>query len=219
MSALRSGLARLSALLVLAGAGAAQAQSFGGALQYGGALGPVSAARPLCVCLYTDAALTRSIGCLIRPRNDTTYTANVGNRDYYAVAFLDVHKNDRQDADEPYEIFQNLAAAPAVAIRAADNPMNIDFAFGDENLAGASPTVTPTETPNGGAATPTQPAPDLAGDCNGDGAVTVNELVTAVSVALEAQSLSACIAADRDGDGAVRIDELIAALSAALDRD
>ena len=55
-----------------------------------------------------------------------------------------------------------------------------------------------------------------AGDCDGDGTVTVNELVTAVTIALGTAALSTCTAVDANGDGTVIIDELVAAVSSAL---
>lgn len=61
------------------------------------------------------------------------------------------------------------------------------------------------------------PARLCAGDCDGDGAVAINELVLGVGIALGAVALDACAAADGDGDGAVAIDELIAAVDRALD--
>lgn len=53
-------------------------------------------------------------------------------------------------------------------------------------------------------------------DCSGDGAVTVNELVAAVAIALGDSPATACAAADGDGDTAVAIGELIAGVNAAL---
>jgi uncharacterized repeat protein (TIGR03806 family) len=53
------------------------------------------------------------------------------------------------------------------------------------------------------------------GDCDGDGRVTIAELVTGVSVALGSIDVATCPAFDRDGDGAVRVDELLAAVLAA----
>jgi len=62
------------------------------------------------------------------------------------------------------------------------------------------------------------PAAALAcpGDCNGDGAVTVNELVTGVGIALGNNPLDACRAVDRNGSGDVSVDELVAAVASAL---
>src|ERR1043166_1336141 len=60
-------------------------------------------------------------------------------------------------------------------------------------------------------------AQTCAGDCDGDGAVTVNELVRGVSIALGHLDASQCDALDADGDGGVRIGELIVAVNRALD--
>jgi cytochrome c peroxidase len=54
------------------------------------------------------------------------------------------------------------------------------------------------------------------GDCDLDGQVTVDELITAVNVGLERSPLAGCVVADSSGDGAVAINELIAAVEAAL---
>ena len=61
------------------------------------------------------------------------------------------------------------------------------------------------------------PAAACTGDCDGDGQVSVAELVRGVGIALGSAPLSGCAAADRDGDGQVRIEELVAALDGALD--
>lgn len=66
------------------------------------------------------------------------------------------------------------------------------------------------------APTPTPP-PSCAGDCDGDGAVTINELITGVNIALGTTSVAQCTAFDTDGDGLVAINELIAAVARALD--
>jgi hypothetical protein len=56
--------------------------------------------------------------------------------------------------------------------------------------------------------------PSCAGDCDGDGVVTINELILAVTAATTGD-VSICPAIDLDGDGTVRIEELIAAVDAA----
>jgi Ca2+-binding EF-hand superfamily protein len=53
------------------------------------------------------------------------------------------------------------------------------------------------------------------GDCDGDGAVSINELVLAVNISLGAPPLSACRAIDRNQSGTVTIDELVAAVNSA----
>lgn len=52
-------------------------------------------------------------------------------------------------------------------------------------------------------------------DCDGDGAVLINELVAAVNIAL-GSDLNLCPGADANGDGQVAINELIDAVSDAL---
>jgi hypothetical protein len=54
------------------------------------------------------------------------------------------------------------------------------------------------------------------GDCNGDGVVTVDELITGVNIALGTASLDTCSVFDSTGDGAVTVDELIGAVNNAL---
>jgi parallel beta-helix repeat protein len=56
----------------------------------------------------------------------------------------------------------------------------------------------------------------LAGDCDGDRAVAVSEVVTAVLIALGRRPLVDCAAADLDGDEAATIDELVRAVGGAL---
>lgn len=53
-------------------------------------------------------------------------------------------------------------------------------------------------------------------DCDGDGTIAINELVTGIGIALGSAALDACPLMDADGDTAVSIAELIAALNAAL---
>lgn len=60
-------------------------------------------------------------------------------------------------------------------------------------------------------------APTCEGDCSGDGAVTVDELVQGVAQSLDGLDTSACTAFDRDGDRQVTIAELVAAVRRALD--
>jgi hypothetical protein len=60
------------------------------------------------------------------------------------------------------------------------------------------------------------PAVTCPGDCNGDGAVTVDDLIKGVNIALGTTSIDACASFDTNGDGAVTINELIAAVNRAL---
>jgi len=77
----------------------------------------------------------------------------------------------------------------------------------------SSPTPTPPELP---LATPTPPLIACAGDCDANGAVTVDELTRGVSIALGADVLSACPAFDIDRNAEITIDELIQRLNNAF---
>ena len=60
--------------------------------------------------------------------------------------------------------------------------------------------------------------PEIActGDCDGDGAVTINELIRGVTIALAIAPIEDCPALDRDRDGTVTVNELISAVNNAL---
>jgi hypothetical protein len=79
--------------------------------------------------------------------------------------------------------------------------------------AAETPTATLTPVPT---ATATLQAGSCPGDCNANGQVTVNELVTAVNIALGNSDVSTCANADRNHSGSVSIDELIAAVNDSL---
>jgi len=86
------------------------------------------------------------------------------------------------------------------------------------------PTPTPTATPGDptltatadATATPTAPTSACAGDCDGDGEVSVNELITGVTIALGQRPAADCLVLDANGDAAVSISELVAAVDRAL---
>lgn len=65
-----------------------------------------------------------------------------------------------------------------------------------------------------GAGTPATAA--CVGDCNSDGTVTINELITGVNIALGNAVVAACASFDVDRNGSVAVNEVIAAVSAAL---
>jgi len=58
--------------------------------------------------------------------------------------------------------------------------------------------------------------PTCAGDCGGDGEVTVEEIVRMVNIALGGATVDQCRAGDVDGNGEITIDEIIAAVNRAL---
>lgn len=115
----------------------------------------------------------------------------------------------------------------------------------DPNPA-ASPTPTSTATPLAATPTPTRhdtavatptstempsPSPTLTamptstqvpnaagcpGDCNRDGVVTVDEILSGVNIALGTLPMEVCPASDADGNGSVTVDELLLAVNHAL---
>jgi hypothetical protein len=55
-----------------------------------------------------------------------------------------------------------------------------------------------------------------AGDCDGNGAVAINELVLGVNIALGSAQVSSCLPIDTNSSGTVEINELVAAVNRAL---
>lgn len=54
--------------------------------------------------------------------------------------------------------------------------------------------------------------PALAADCNGDACVRIDELISAVRIALDQSPLRVCPAADLNGDNHVDVNELVTAV-------
>jgi hypothetical protein len=63
-----------------------------------------------------------------------------------------------------------------------------------------------------------QPGPvgDCVGDCDGNGSVAVNELVTGVNIALGRANISACPVFDSSNNGMVEVNELVTGVNNAL---
>lgn len=118
--------------------------------------------------------------------------------------------------------WQAPATAGEYVLFGAGNSVNFDaFETGDASaittlmitVGNVAPTPTPTVTALPSA---TPPPAGCAGDCNGNGAVAVNELVASVNIALGASPVEACAACDVSGDGTVSVNELVAAVNNAL---
>lgn len=78
-------------------------------------------------------------------------------------------------------------------------------------------TATPTRSPEPTATGPTPTGgPFCAGDCGGDGRVTIDELTRTLAVVLGQTSLAQCRAADGDRNGRLDIGDLILAVTRAL---
>lgn len=86
-----------------------------------------------------------------------------------------------------------------------------DCIAGRCNGTGSFPTPTPTS-----AASPSPTPLNCTGDCDGDGSVTIDNILAMVNIALGQSPLSLCFAGDADGDGTITVNELIAAVNAAL---
>jgi hypothetical protein len=103
------------------------------------------------------------------------------------------------------------------------------FTLTPTNTATATPTVsstvtrtsTPTASPTATATTtetltPTRTPIPCVGDCDGNGLVTINEIVRGVSIAFGGLDIASCRALDQNGTGEVSIFELINAVNNAL---
>jgi hypothetical protein len=77
-----------------------------------------------------------------------------------------------------------------------------------------TPDATATPTPS--TQTPT-PSTSCLGDCNGDGQVSISELVTMVNISLGEQPLANCPFGHGNDDGMITIDELMVAVNNALE--
>lgn len=133
--------------------------------------------------------------------------------------FLSVDPATGQQTDDPLAGF-----LPPNAV-APDGEGNVAFTvrprpevpYGEQICNGASivfDTNPPLETPIW--CNTLGVAVDCTGDCDGDDAVTIDELVVGVAIALGRLPTGNCPALDTDADGQVAINELIAAVNTAL---
>jgi hypothetical protein len=87
----------------------------------------------------------------------------------------------------------------------SESPAYVDSVVYTAVLSNAMPPPTPTPVPI-----------PCSGDCNGDGRITVSEIVLAVNIVLARTELSACPSADGDGDGGVSISDVVRAVNGSL---
>jgi hypothetical protein len=109
---------------------------------------------------------------------------------------------------------------PNVTATATDSQGNTSEFSPPVSLAPTSPSPTSTggATPTrSGTPTVTPPTPrPCIGDCDGDGRVSVAELIRGINIALAIAELADCQGFDSDGDDSVDIRELIAAVNDAV---
>jgi hypothetical protein len=98
---------------------------------------------------------------------------------------------------------QKLAASDHAGNRI--RTMGFDGSVFLEECVTPVPTRTPTATPS-----------FCVGDCDDSNDVTVDEVITLVTVALDQQPLDVCTRGDGNQDGEITVDEIVLALTAAL---
>lgn len=173
-----------------------------GTVTYDGSLGTVSDEAPILVDVFRDADLTDRVD------QQNLVTVNGGpfsfilpeGGDFYLMLFLDLNRNDALSDGEPFTIYNGRIVPPGDPIP-ADGSM-LDIRFDDDGAS--TPTTTPLAT-----VTPTPEVVACVGDCNGDGEVSVDELVVGANIALGLSDLSECPPFDADRRGTVTVDELL----------
>jgi len=172
-----------------------------GTVTYTGTPGTVSPQSPLIVVAHTDATM------LGTPFGRARVERNGGRYDildpslsqtFYLIAFVDLNDDGSRDAAEPYAIYPDKGKAPADPVMIGPMQTGINFMFGDEHLT--SPTPAPT------------PPASCVGDCDADGQVAVDELLTLVNRALGNDAMSGC-----GVGGSVGIAAILTAVDNALD--
>jgi YVTN family beta-propeller protein len=101
-------------------------------------------------------------------------------------------------------LMTNTVSVIDTATRAVDAIEGVTAPF-DVALGPTCPPPDPTPTPTVG--------PTCVGDCDGDGQILVNELITGVNIALNNLPITSCRAFDTNGSGQVEINELITAVN------
>jgi len=106
----------------------------------------------------------------------------------------------------PDELMEPYATEHSQRVLATQLLRDIGWSLND----GSTPIPTPTPL------APTPTPPPCAGDCAGGGAVTVDEILTLVNIALGNLAAELCRAGDVSGDGLITVDEILAAVNNVL---
>jgi hypothetical protein len=110
--------------------------------------------------------------------------------------------------------FERVAGGTELPTRTA-TPTHAPSPTVSPSIAAATGTSTPSHTPT--LTTPTRSSTRCGGDCDGNGEVSVDELVLAVSVALQSMPVQSCLSIDHNGDTRATVDELVRAVRAAVE--
>lgn len=90
--------------------------------------------------------------------------------------------------------------------RSADGLRAIAFCEVCQVLSGGTPTPTPEVTKS----------PTKAGDCDGNGTVSIEEIIIGVAIVVGDLDLGTCPELDINGDGMITVDEIVVAIEVAL---
>jgi hypothetical protein len=181
-----------------------------GTVTYSGSLAQVGPSHPLIVERFATPNLTGHTKSAKLQTNGGRYDfITFDTNTYYVQAFVDLNANHKLDAGEPFAIYNNRSMPPGDPVVAGPEQTGIDMSFGDAQVGmpTPTPTSTPTPTPAPGTcvgdckASGSVSVEDLVtmvavglgtlnvsscrvGDANHDGQITVDEILKAVSNAL-----------------------------------
>jgi hypothetical protein len=162
----------------------------GGTVTYTGQRGVVSSESPLGVQMFDNPEFRGDpvvdTGHDGVQSNGGRYDLIIGPGTYYLRALFDL--NGSRDGWDPTEPFGTCGPV-------SPNQTAMHITFDDTGAATCRSCV---------------------GDCNGDGEVTINEIILLVNIALGNTPLSACTAGDADARGTIEINEIIIAVNNAL---
>jgi hypothetical protein len=200
-----------AALAVVAPATVRVGQRFTVALQVEAGQQPVDGAAAYVdfdpqVLQVEEVTVGSRLGVELHQRVDNA----AGTVDYAAATFGNFPSGSFTLATVRFRPLKPAAVTPLVLRRLA--PRQSDATFGGRSVLGASPGVTLAVVGNG----EETPGAGCLGDCDGNGQVSVDELVEGVAIALERAQPAQCRALDRNADGMVTIDEVLAAVDNGL---
>ena len=117
-----------------------------------------------------------------------------------------------------YNVYRRLDAEPAFRFLGGHWPVtqNTEFLDATVPVSGVSYQVRAVDR-NGLESEPSDVAlGTCVGDCGHDGAVTVDELIAMVNIALGNAGVATCVPGDANDDGGITIEEIVAAVNRAL---